>query len=452
MSSRGGRRILTIEESIQSFPGKEQGGYAMSQCDAAESSSQVEPQVIDGKKRSPLDEVLCPGVRQMLAKAVEAEVAAYIEAHQHEVGEDGRRLVVRNGHARERTIVSGVGQLKIQAPRVDDRRVDEHGRCFRFTSQILPPYLRRTKSVEELIPWLYLKGISTGDFSEALEALLGPDAPGLSATTVVRLKEVWRREYETWSKRDLSGKRFVYIWADGIYSNVRLDDERQCLLVVMGALEDGRKQLLAVHDGFRESELSWQELLEDLKRQGLDLPPKLAVGDGALGFWAALRKVFPATREQRCWVHKTANVLDKLPKSMQGKAKQALHDVYLAESRETAQDELDRFKNLYEKKYPKAVECLEKDRKVLLAFYDFPAEHWVHLRTTNPIESTFATVRLRQRRTKGCGSREASLTMVFMLARQAERHWRRLNGSEVIVHVLHGKKFKDGLMVQENAA
>ena len=266
----------------------------------------------------------------MLAKAVEAEVAAYIEAHQHEVGEDGRRLVVRNGHARERTIVSGVGQLKIQAPRVDDRRVDEHGRCFRFTSQILPPYLRRTKSVEELIPWLYLKGISTGDFSEALEALLGPDAPGLSATTVVRLKEVWRREYETWSKRDLSGKRFVYIWADGIYSNVRLDDERQCLLVVMGALEDGRKQLLAVHDGFRESELSWQELLEDLKRQGLDLPPKLAVGDGALGFWAALRKVFPATREQRCWVHKTANVLDKLPKSMQGKAKQALHDVYLA--------------------------------------------------------------------------------------------------------------------------
>ena len=324
----------------------------MSQCDAAESSSQVEPQVIDGKKRSPLDEVLCPGARQMLAKAVEAEVAAYIEAHQHEVGEDGRRLVVRNGHARERTIVSGVGQLKIQAPRVDDRRVDEHGRCFRFTSQILPPYLRRTKSVEELIPWLYLKGISTGDFSEALEALLGPDAPGLSATTVVRLKEVWRREYETWSKRDLSGKRFVYIWADGIYSNVRLDDERQCLLVVMGALEDGRKQLLAVHDGFRESELSWQELLEDLKRQGLDLPPKLAVGDGALGFWAALRKVFPATREQRCWVHKTANVLDKLPKSMQGKAKQALHDVYLAESRETAQDELDRFKNLYEKKYP----------------------------------------------------------------------------------------------------
>ena len=298
----------------------------------------------------------------------------------------------------------------------------------------------------------WLKGISTGDFSEALEALLGPDAPGLSAATVVRLKDVWRREYEAWSKRDLSGQRFVYIWADGIYSNVRLDDERQCLLVVMGALEDGRKQLLAVHDGFRESELSWRELLEDLKRQGLELEPKLAVGDGALGFWAALRKVYPATREQRCWLHKTANVLNKLPRSMQGKAKQALRDIYLAESRQAAEKALDRFKNLYEKKFPKAVECLEKDRKALLAFYDFPAEHWGHLRTTNPIESTFATVRLRQRRTKGCGSREASLTMVFMLARQAERHWRRLNGSEVIVHVLDGKEFKDGLMVQENAA
>ena len=304
----------------------------MSQCEAAESSSQVKPQAIDEKDGSPLDEVLREGAHEMLVKAVEAEVAAYIEAHQHHLDDDDRRLVVRNGHARERTIVSGVGQLKIQAPRVDDRRVDEQGRRFRFTSEILPPYLRRTKSVEELIPWLYLKGISTGDFSEALEALLGPDAPGLSATTVVRLKEVWRDEYQVWSKRDLSGQRFVYLWADGIYSNVRLDDERQCLLVVIGALEDGRKQLLAVHDGFRESELSWRELLENLKRRGLKLPPKLAVGDGGMGFWAALRQVFPATREQRCWLHKTANVLDKLPKSMQGKAKQALHDIYLAEN------------------------------------------------------------------------------------------------------------------------
>ncbi len=427
----------------------------MSQCEAAESRSQANPQTIqaiDEKDRSPLDEVLRQGAREMLIRAVEAEVAAYVDAHQHEVDEHGRRLVVRNGQGRERTIVSGVGPLQIRAPRVDDRRVNEQGQRFRFTSQILPPYLRRTKSVEELIPWLYLKGISTGDFSEALEALLGPAAPGLSATTVVRLKEVWRSEYVAWSQRDLCGQRFVYVWADGIYSNVRLDDERQCLLVVIGALEDGRKQLLAVHDGFRESELSWRELLEDLKRRGLELPPKLAVGDGSMGFWAALRQVFPATREQRCWLHKTLNVLDKLPNSMQGKAKQALHEISLAASRQQAEQACERFKNLYQKKFPKAVECLEKDRDALLAFYDFPAEHWVHLRTTNPIESTFATVRLRQRRTKGCGSREASLTMAFMLARQAERHWRRLNGSEVIVHVLAGKKFKDGLMVQHSAA
>ena len=293
----------------------------MSQCEASQVTGQAPPEVVEIDEPSPLDQLLHDGARQMLMTAVEAEVAAYIEAQQHEVDEKGRRLVVRNGQARQRTLVSGVGPLKIRAPRVDDRRVDEQGRKFRFTSEILPPYLRRTKSVEELIPWLYLKGISTGDFSEALAALLGPDAPGLSATTVVRLKEVWRRDYEAWSKRDLSGQRFVYLWADGIYSNVRLDDERQCLLVVIGALEDGRKQLLAVWDGFRESELSWRELLQDLKRRGLEPPPKLAVGDGALGFWAALRKVYPTTREQRCWVHKTANVLDKLPKSMQGKAK-----------------------------------------------------------------------------------------------------------------------------------
>ena len=348
----------------------------MSQCEASQVTGQAPPEVVEIDEPSPLDQLLHDGARQMLMTAVEAEVAAYIEAQQHEVDEKGRRLVVRNGQARQRTLVSGVGPLKIRAPRVDDRRVDEQGRKFRFTSEILPPYLRRTKSVEELIPWLYLKGISTGDFSEALAALLGPDAPGLSATTVVRLKEVWRRDYEAWSKRDLSGQRFVYLWADGIYSNVRLDDERQCLLVVIGALEDGRKQLLAVWDGFRESELSWRELLQDLKRRGLEPPPKLAVGDGALGFWAALRKVYPTTREQRCWVHKTANVLDKLPKSMQGKAKQALHDIYLAASRADAEKAFDDFGTLYETKFPKAVKCLRKDREPLLAFYDFPAEHW----------------------------------------------------------------------------
>ncbi len=388
----------------------------------------------------------------MLVTAIETEVTDYVDAHKHERNEEGRRLVVRNGRARERTLVTPVGAIKVRAPRVEDRRRDEQGRKFRFTSKILPPYLRRTKSIEELIPWLYLKGISTGDFTEALAALLGPGAPGLSAASVVRMKESWRREYEAWSRRDLGGEHFVYLWADGIYCNVRLDDERQCLLVVIGATADGRKQLLAVHDGYRESELSWIEVLEDLKARGLTIAPKLAVGDGALGFWAALRKVFSTTREQRCWVHKTANVLNKLPKSMQGKAKAMLHDIYLAETREAAERAFDAFLALYRQKFPKAVQCLEKDGDELLAFYDFPAEHWPHLRTTNPIESTFATVRLRHRRTKGCGSREASLTMIFMLARQAERHWRRLNGSELIVHVIQGKTFKDGMMVEGCAA
>lgn len=403
-------------------------------------------------EESPLDAVLREGARQMLWAAIEAEVEEHIQAHSRHVDGAGRRLVVRNGHARERSVVTPVGELRVRAPRVNDRRTDEQGRRIRFTSKILPPYLRRTKSVEELIPWLYLKGISTGDFREALEALLGPQAPGLSPTTIVRLKEQWRHEYATWCKRDLSGERYVYLWADGIYCNVRLDDERQCLLVIIGATADGTKHLLAVSDGFRESELSWEQVLLDLKERGLTVPPSLAVADGALGFWAALRKVFPTTREQRCWVHKTANVLDKLPKSMQGKAKTMLHDIYLAETCEAAHRALDRFVALYRVKYPKAVACLEDDRDVLLAFYDFPAEHWSHLRTTNPIESTFATVRLRHRRTKGCGSREASLTMVFMLARQAERHWRRLNGSEMIVHVIEGKTFKDGIMTKENAA
>lgn len=404
------------------------------------------------QNESPLEDVLRQGARTMLLAAIEAEVEDYTERHAQLRDEAGRRLVTRNGHARERTIVTGLGPLKVQAPRVEDRRRDEQGRKLRFQSRILPPYLRKTKSMEELIPWLYLKGISSGDFSEALAALLGPDCPGLSATTIVRLKEQWSQEYETWSRRDLSGERYVYLWADGIHCNVRLDDERQCLLVLMGATADGRKQLLAVHDGFRESELSWIEVLEGLRARGLEVTPKLAVGDGGLGFWAALRKVYPATREQRCWVHKTANVLEKLPKSMQGKAKAMLHDIYLAETREAAQKAFDRFTSLYPAKYDKAVACLEKDREELLAFYDFPAEHWAHLRTTNPIESTFASVRLRHRRTKGNGSRQASLTMIFMLARQAERHWRKLNGSEMIVHVMEGKPFKDGILVRENAA
>jgi transposase-like protein len=389
--------------------------------------------------------LLREGAQRLLAQAVEAEVAAYIEAHRHVRDVQGHRLVVRNGHKDPRELQTGVGPVKVRQPRVHDRRTDEHGQRIRFTSSILPPYLRRTKSIEELIPWLYLKGISTGDFSEALMALLGPEAPGLSASTVVRLKEVWQRDYEAWSKRSLGDKRYVYFWLDGIHFNVRLEEGRQCILIVMGATPEGRKELVAVQDGLRESEQSWRELLLDLKARGLAEVPKLAVGDGALGFWAALRKVFGETREQRCWVHKTANVLNYLPRGKHGKAKGMLHDIWMAETKAEAEAAFDLFIETYQAKYPKAAECLAKDRDVLLTFYDFPAEHWMHLRTTNPIESTFATVRLRTRRTKGCGSRAATLTMVFRLTQCAEQHWRALNGSKLLDDVIRGVQFVDGL-------
>jgi len=385
--------------------------------------------------------ILRAGAQKLLAQAIEAEVEAHIEGHKGLLDERGHRLVVRNGHKAERELQTGVGAVKIRQPRVDDRRLDEHGQRMRFTSQILPPYLRRTKSIEELIPWLYLKGISTGDFNEALIALLGPEAPGLSASTIVRLKEVWLKDYKAWSKRSLTDKQYVYFWVDGIHFNVRLEEGRQCILVVMGATPAGRKELVAVQDGLRESEQSWRELLLDLKARGLKEPPKLAVGDGALGFWSALRKVFSKTREQRCWVHKTANVLNYLPKGKQGKAKGMLHDIWMADTKAEAERVFDLFVQTYGAKYPKAAECLLKDRDVLLTFYDFPAEHWAHIRTTNPIESTFATVRLRTRRTKGCGSRMATLTMVFRLTQCAEA----LNGSLLLSDVIRGVQFVDGL-------
>jgi transposase-like protein len=386
----------------------------------------------------------------MLAQAIEAEVADYIERHAHQRDVVGHRQVVRNGHKDEREIQTGIGPITVRQPRVNDKRVDENGQRLGFTSAILPPYLRKTRSIEELIPWLYLKGLSTGDFSEALAALLGPEAPGLSASTIVRLKQVWQDEYEAWSKRSLAGKHYVYVWVDGIHFNIRLEEDRQCILVVMGATPDGKKELLAVQDGLRESEQSWKELLLDLKARGLAQAPKLAVGDGALGFWAALRKVFGETREQRCWVHKTANVLNELPKGKQGKAKKMLHDIWMAETKADAERAFDLFIETYEAKYPRATTCLAKDRDVLLTFYDFPAEHWMHIRTTNPIESTFATVRLRTHRTKGCGSRIASLTMVFKLAQSAQQTWRALNGSVLLEDVIRGVQFVDGL--RTNAA
>ena len=400
----------------------------------------------DGSNRSELDELIRQGARKMLQVALEAEVEEYIQRCRSLVDEEGKRLVVRNGHMPERTILTGAGGLELKQPRVHDRRPDE-----RFSSSILPPYMRRSPSLDALIPALYLKGISTGDFPEALEAILGPGAGALSANTVTRLKQEWQAEYGDWKSRDLTNKRYVYWWADGIHFNVRLEDERTCILVLMGTLEDGRKELIGMVDGFRESKLSWQDLLRDLKSRGLSEGPRLAVGDGALGFWAALREEFGAAREQRCWVHKTANILDKMPKSVQPRAKERIHEMYRAETKKDALNAYKEFLNLYKAKYPAACHCLEKDKDVLFQFYDFPAQHWQHIRTTNPIESTFATVRHRTKRTKGCGNRLATLTMTFKLITEAEKHWRRINGYELIVKVFNGVRFKDGIE-EEKAA
>jgi transposase-like protein len=391
-----------------------------------------------------LTEVLRQGARELLQQAVEGEVAEFIARHRELKDERERQRVVRNGYKPERSIQTGIGEVAVKAPRVRDREG-----AIKFRSSILPAYLRRTRSIEELLPWLYLKGLSTGDFSTALAALLGKDARGLSAATISRLKEVWKGEYERWSKRDLTGKEYVYLWADGVHFGVRMEDASQCILVVIGATADGKKELLAMLDGYRESAESWKELLLDLKQRGLTIDPKAAVGDGALGFWKALPQVFGSTREQRCWVHKTANVLNKLPKGQQAKAKAALHEIWMAESRAMAEQAFDHFLTTYEAKYPKASECLAKDREPLLTFYDFPAEHWMHLRTTNPIESTFATVRLRTAKTRGCVSRAGILAMVFKLTKSAEQRWRKLKGAARLAQVIKGVRFKDGL--QEEA-
>ena len=396
-----------------------------------------------------LTAILRDGAQRLLAEAVEAEVREWIASHAHVTDDAGRRQVVRNGYLPKRSILTGIGSVDVEQPRVLDRRGAE-GESF--SSKILPPYLRKTRSLEELIPWLYLKGVSTGDFSEALSALVGPDAPGLSASTITRLKEVWKGEFQAWTNRSLQGKQYVYLWADGVHFNIRLEEDRQCILVLMGATADGRKELIAIVDGYRESEQSWMALLLDVQARGLIVDPKLATGDGALGFWKALAQVYPTTRAQRCWVHKTANVLDKLPKRIQPGAKDALHQIWMAETRKDADAAFNLFLATYEAKYPKACECLSKDRAELLTFYDFPAEHWKHLRTTNPIESTFATVRLRHRRTKGSGSRTACLTMVFKLMQSAAKRWRLLNGSQHLVDVIQGIQFIDGLKPQQDAA
>jgi len=393
-----------------------------------------------------LTALLRNGARQLIAQAVEAELQLLLQAHEEQRLPDGRQAVVRNGYLPERSIQTGIGDVDIKVPKVRDRS----GSGIRFTSALLPPYLKRARSVEELLPWLYLKGISTGDYQEALAALLGENAKGLSANTISRLKERWIDEHREWRQRDLSDKRYVYLWVDGIYSNVRLDD-RLCLLVVMGVTEHGRKELIAVEEGYRESEASWLELLNGLVTRGLTTCPKLATADGALGFWKALSKVYPQTKQQRCWVHKTANVLNKLPKAVQPKVKEALHDIWMAETRENAHKAFDTTLARFTAKYPRAMECLAKDRESMLAFYDFPAEHWVSIRTTNPIESTFATVRLRTSKTRNCGSRNTTLAMVYKLLQSAQKRWNRLKGFQLLTLVVNNVKFQDGEQVMEQS-
>jgi transposase-like protein len=393
-----------------------------------------------------LTEILRNGARALLTQAVETEVADFLGRYADLKTEVGHQRVVRHGHLPEREIMTGIGPVAVRQPRVRDREA-VGGERIRFSPTILPPYARRTKSLEVLIPILYLKGISTGDFEEALAALLGKDAGGLSASTIARLKEAWVDEHARWLERDLSAKRYVYFWVDGIHVQARLEDDAQCLLVIIGATPEGKKELVGLIDGVRESAQSWKELLLDLKRRGLVMGPELAVADGALGFWKALAEVWPKTREQRCWVHKTANVLNKLPKSLQRKAKRALQNIWMAETRNDAAVAFDAFAEIYGTKYDKAVECLTKDRDVLLAFYDFPAEHWKHLRTTNPIESTFATVRHRTTRSKGCLSNKTALAMTFKLAQSAEMSWHRLRGYNQLPKIIMGVKFKDGVEV-----
>ena len=397
-------------------------------------------------------ELLRNGAAALLEKALEAEIAAHLASYESLQDSQGRQRIVRNGYLPQRELQTGVGPVEVQVPRARDQEPHAAGGPIQFRSTLLPPYLRRSAAMDELLPWLHLKGISTGDFGEALEALVGPQARGLSSSTISRLKQVWAQEYEEWSQRDLRGQRFVYLWIDGIYCQARLEEEKQCLLVAIGADAEGRKQLVGLTDGYRESEQSWLELLLDLQRRGLEAGPELAIGDGALGFWKAIRKVYPQTRTQRCWVHKTRNVLDKLPKGGQSKAKAALQAIWMAATKREAESAFQHFQRVWGPKYPRAAECLVKDREELLAFYDFPAEHWRHLRTTNPIESVFATVRLRTVKTRGCLSRKTAFAMVYRLLLSAQGKWRRLNGTESLPKVIEGVKFEDGIQVIKRAA
>jgi putative transposase len=395
----------------------------------------------------PLSEVLRAGARRLLAQAIEAEADAFLAEMADRRLADGRARFVRHGHGPERTIQTGIGSVAVQRVKVRDRAPAEGERRVRFTSRILPRWARRTRSLDALLPVLYLRGVSTGDFQEALAALLGRDAPNLSPSVITRLKSDWQAEYERWQKRDLSARRYAYLWADGVYLQARMEPQAECMLVIIGATPEGRKELVGFQVGTRESAQSWRELLVGLKARGLAIPPELAVGDGALGFWKALEEVFPATRHQRCWVHKIVNVLNKLPKSLQANARQDLREIWLAPDRATAETAIATFAAKYAPKYDRAVACLVKDREALLTFFDFPAEHWDHLRSSNPIESVFATVRHRTVRTKGALSQETAKLMVFKLVMAAARTWRRLKGENQLPKVIGGVRFKDGVEV-----
>jgi putative transposase len=394
-----------------------------------------------------LDELAREGARRMIAAALRAEADEYVERFTDEVDEDGHRLVVRNGRARERKVTIGSGTIPIKAPRVNDKRVDDQGERHKFSSRILPAYARRSPKVGEVIPILYLRGLSTGDFKPALEQLLGEDASGLSPTTIARLCKEWEAHHARFSNRHLGFSRYAYLFMDGIHVSVRLgEDPKVCLLIVIGVREDGEKELLAVEGGYRESTESWAGVFRDMKRRGLN-EPKLVVGDGALGAWAALRDVFPGASEQRCWFHASGNIIDCLPKRLHSRAKGLLSEIIEAPTRRDAKLALEVFREEYGAKYPKALAKLDRDWAQLTAFYDYPAEHWRHLRTTNPIESAFATVRLRTRVTKGAGSKTAALTMAYKLLATAQERWRRFNGHHLVADVLDGAKFKDGIKV-----
>lgn len=394
--------------------------------------------------RDELSDLVRQGAQRIIRQALEAELQVFLDEHAAERDAQGHRAVVRNGYHPEREILTGIGAVPVRRPKTRDRA--GQGRVFR--SALLPPYLRKTRRLEAVIPWLYLKGVSTNDFEEALRALFGESVKGLSPATIVRLKQSWEAEYSAWRQKRWHGQDFVYLWADGIYLNVRAD-ERRCLLVVIGCDAHGRKHFLAIEEGYRESTESWKGLLLSLKDRGVQIAPQLAVGDGGMGFWAALAEVFPTTREQRCWLHKTMNVLDKLPTGMHRAAKSALHEIWLAESRPAAEKAFDRFVATYQAKYPKAVQCLAKDRAQLLAFYDFPAAHWQHLRTTNPIESSFATIRLRSQKTKNCVSARTGLALVHQLAMSAQKRWRKLRGFRQLADLVAGVRFIDGVDERE---